>query len=102
MRQKVYLMDYGRGSRPETVEEPVESKPEKLIHVPTLLNELFDYPRSSARMMIALGNVSLNGVKLTVGDLDIPAGRLSGGMLRCAQHTAILRGTRPEAVMESP
>lgn len=84
----------------EKVAEQEPKEPEKLIHVPALLNELFDYPRSSARMMLALGNVSLNGVKLTVGDLDIPAERLSGGTLRCAQHTAILRGTRPEAVME--
>lgn len=102
MRQKVYLMDYS-GGRKRIVEEEIEGLPskERLIHVPALLAELFDYPRSAARMMLALGNVTLNGVKLTVDDLDVSAKRLSGGTLCCGANTALLRGSRPEAVMDS-
>lgn len=91
----------GDGKKPKRDEETEVLSEERLIHVPVLLSELFDYPRSSARMMMALGNVSLNGKKLTVADLDLPAKRLSGGVLRCAQHTALLRGSRPEGVVDS-
>lgn len=95
----------GDGKKPKKTEAPEAREApttpgDRLIHVPALIADLFDYPRSSARMMMALGNVTLNGQKLDIDYMDIPEEKLSGGVLRLGKHTAILT-SRPGDVLES-
>lgn len=75
---------------------------ETLIHVPELLSNAFGYPRSTARAMIALGNVTLDGEKLNVNDMDMPPMALVGKTLRCAKYTAILLGDLVDYPMVTP
>lgn len=75
---------------------------EPLTHVPALLAELFDYPRSSARMMMALGNVSINGEKVGIEQMDMPSEDLVGATVCCGRFSAILTGaSRPNCMMKS-
>jgi tyrosyl-tRNA synthetase len=57
-----------------------------VAHVPALIARAFGVSRSEARRLLADGAVSLDGRRLEVEEIDLPAAALEGGVLRVGRR----------------
>jgi tyrosyl-tRNA synthetase len=71
---------------PEEVEECTFEAGNGVVHIPTVLGDLFGMSTSEARRMLAQGGVRLDGSPLGAEELDLPADRLDGALLQVGKR----------------
>ena len=69
---------------PDDVEEFAFSPDDGNVHLPALLADAFGISRSEGRRLLAQQGVKLDGAPLE--DLDLPAGRLDGGVIQVGRR----------------
>jgi tyrosyl-tRNA synthetase len=71
---------------PEEVEEGTFEAGNGVVHLPTVLADLFGMSTSEARRLLAQGGVRLDGAPLDAEQLDLSADRLDGALLQVGKR----------------
>jgi tyrosyl-tRNA synthetase len=71
---------------PEEVEEGTFEAGNGVVHLPTVLADLFGMSTSEARRLLAQGGVRLDGAPLDAEQLDLSADRLEGALLQVGKR----------------
>jgi tyrosyl-tRNA synthetase len=75
------------GQDPEEIEEVVvEAGPDGLVHVPAALERAFGISRSEARRLLGQGGVRADDRPLDAANLDVPASKLDGSVVRIGRR----------------
>jgi tyrosyl-tRNA synthetase len=71
---------------PDEVEEGMFEVGNGVVHLPTVLAELFGLSTSEARRLLAQGGVRLDGAPLGAEEVDVAAERLDGALLQVGKR----------------